>query len=142
MILKRIQVNEVEYTAFSLAKRFLEWNEPIPEFGSRFPNKLESCIETPFLRFNRKDLYHGLAGKGSILFYLMIKNHPFKNGNKRIAITSLLYFLVKNGKWLKMPNSDLYRFAKYVAESNPQHKEVVVDQIERMIKKHLINFEQ
>jgi len=39
-------------------------------------------------------LYPTLVSKASFLFYLMIKNHPFQNGNKRIAITTLFTFFI------------------------------------------------
>jgi len=55
-----------------------------------------------FSKIDKKLLYHGLIGKAAILFYLLIKNHPFKNGNKRIAITTVLVFLSINKKWLKV----------------------------------------
>jgi death-on-curing protein len=48
-----------------------------------------------------KRLYPTLVATAAILFYLMIKNHPFQNGNKRIAITTLLTFLYNNNKWLR-----------------------------------------
>ena len=70
---------------------------------------------TRFQSFSGKDLYPTLATKASILFYLMIKNHPFQNGNKRIAITTLLTFLYENGKWILAiiaEESDFYTFAK------------------------------
>src|SRR3990167_1766857 len=92
---KRVSVAEVEYIAFRLAERFMTWDEPIPEFGSHFPNVLESCLAQPFISFSGKDLHRGLVGKAGTLFYLMIKNHPFQNGNKRIAIMTLLHFLSK-----------------------------------------------
>ena len=98
---KRMTVKEVEYVAFSFAQKLMTYDEPIPEFGTRFPNILESCIDTPFMQFNRKDLYRGLIGKASALFYFMIKNHPFQNGNKRIAVMTVLYLFHKNGKWIK-----------------------------------------
>ncbi len=139
---KRITVAEVEYTAFSLAKTWMNWNEPIPDFGTRFPNVLESCIETPFGRFNKKDLYRGLLGKASILFYLLIKNHPFQNGNKRIAVMSLLYFLSENGKWLEISNVDLYNFAKGVAKSKPESREKVLKLIQSTLKKYLVDFKK
>lgn len=136
---KRLSIAEIEYTAFKLADELMTWDEPIPAFGTRFPNILESCLETPFSRFSRKDLYRGLIEKSSILFYLMIKNHPFENGNKRIAIMSLLYFLYKNGKWLKMTNENLYKFARRVARSDPRKREKVVLQIRGLIKTYMIN---
>src|SRR3989339_778470 len=109
--IKRINLADVEYIAFQLAKEFMEYNEPIPDFETRFPDKLESCIETPFQTFERKSLYKGIIEKSSILFYLMIKNHPFQNGNKRIAIITLLFFLVQNSKWLSTSNEGIYKFA-------------------------------
>ena len=137
---KSLNVIEVEYTAFRLAKILMTWNEPIPSFGSRFPNILESCLDQPFVKFNKKDLYSGLVGKASILFYLMIKNHPFQNGNKRIAIMTLLYFLYKNGKWLSLDNSALYKFAYNVANSKPKTKEEIIIYIQKFIKEHISDF--
>ena len=137
---KSLSVVEIEFIAFSLAEKFMTWNEPIPNFGSRFPNILESCLSQPFIQFNKKDLYRGLVGKASIMFYLMIKNHPFQNGNKRIAIMSLLYFLQKNGKWLEMNNKTLYDFAKNIAISKPNSREKVTIYIQNIINKYLIDF--
>ena len=136
---KKITVEEIEYTAFTLARKIMTYNEPIPDFGTRFPNILESCVATPFFQFNRKDLYRGIVGKGGILFYLLIKNHPFQNGNKRIAVMSLLYFLAKNGKWLKMSSLDLYNFARGIARSKPTSREKIILQIQENISKHIVN---
>ena len=93
--MKRISIKEVEYLALQLARE-LPYDEPIPNFSTRFPNILESCLATPFQSFSRKSLYPGLIAKSSILFYLLVKNHPFQNGNKRIAMTTLLTFLYIN----------------------------------------------
>lgn len=139
--IKRINLADVEYTAFQIAKKFMEWEEPIPDFETRFPDKLESCIETPFQTFDRKSLYKGLVGKSSILFYLMIKNHPFQNGNKRIAITSLIFFLVQNGKWLSTTNEGIYEFACEVAESKPEDRTVVMDRISSFIEKNIEDYD-
>lgn len=124
-----LTIAEVEYTAFKMAERLMTWDEPIPEFGSRFSGILESCLAQPFVRFSKRDLYRGLIGKCGILFYLLIKNHPFRNGNKRIAIMCMLYFLSKNGKWIYVSNDRLYRFAKNVAASRPHKREPVLQDI-------------
>jgi len=134
---KVITIAEVEYLAFQLAKEHLAFDEPIPDFTTRFPNRLESCVLTPFQTFSGKALYPTLVAKAGILFYLMIKNHPFQNGNKRIAITTLLTFLFENGKWLKADTQELYNFTVWAAMSPPQLKDQVVAAIEKFIRDHL-----
>lgn len=137
--MKQINILEIEYVAFKLAKELMSFNEPIPDFGTRFPNILESCLATPFQKFARKDLYPGLVTKTAALFYLMVKNHPFQNGNKRIAITTLFVILHKNKKWLKVDNQELYNFAVWVAESPARLKDETIKAIEKFIKSYLID---
>jgi len=139
MKIKSITILEVEYITYILAKEMMKWNELIPDFSSRFPNILESCLIVPFQSFGGKLLYQGLIRKASVLFYLMIKNHPFKNGNKRIAMTTLFYFLYKNKKWIKVDNQELYNFAKWVAESNPKLKDETIAAIEKFIKTYMVS---
>ena len=115
---KTISILDVQYLAFRLAQEHMSFNEPIPDFSTRFPNILESCLATPFQTFSGKSLYPNLISKASILFYLMIKNHPFQNGNKRIAMTTLFVFLYKNKKWLKIDSKELYDFALWVTQSH------------------------
>lgn len=137
-MIKRTSILEVEYIAYRLAEKLMGWNEPIPNFDSRFPNVLESCLVVPFQSFGGKKAYKGLIGKAAILFYLLIKNHPLQNGNKRIAMTTLLVFLHKNKRWFKVDDRELYNFAKWVAESNPKLKGETVLAIEKFIKTYLI----
>ena len=136
-----ITVADVEYLAFRLAKEHLSFDEPIPDFSTRFPNVLESCVVTPFQKFSGKSLYPSLVAKASMLFYLMIKNHPFQNGNKRIAITTLLTFLFGNGKWLKADNQELYNFTMWVAQSPSEFNEQVVAAIQKFIRNHIVDVE-
>ena|SRR5687768_1855569 len=136
--MKRLGLKEVQYIAHVLAQELMTWDEPIPEFSTRFPHALESCISQPFQRFEGRDLYPTLEAKASILFYLMIKNYPFKNGNKRIAVTSLLYFLITNGLWLKIDNQELYNFAKFVAESPAKFKDGMLGIIKKFIKTYKV----
>lgn len=131
---------DVEYIAHRLAKETMSWSEPIPDLSTRYTNQLERCIEAPFQTFGGRQLYSGLIKKASILFYLMIKNHPFQNGNKRIAMTTLFIFLFQNKKWLKVDNQELYNFVKWVAESNAKLKEDTVRAIEAFIKLYLVDF--
>lgn len=137
--MKIITIVDVEYLSFHLARKIMSFNEPIPDFSTRFPNILESCLAVPFQRFERKSLYQGLVSKAATLFYLMIKNHPFQNGNKRIAMTTLLTFLFFNKKWLKVDTKELYNFAMWVAESNAKLKSETVKAAEKFIKTYLVD---
>lgn len=135
-----ISINEVEYTAYTLAVQFMTWDEPIPSFSSRFPNALESCLQSPFVTYQKKHLYRGLIEKAAMLFYLMIKNHPFENGNKRIAVMTLFYFLHKNGKWLNISDNQLYEIAFNIAKTKPKSRDVAVKWLQNVLRKHLINY--
>ena len=140
-MIKKISIEKIKYIAYQLAKDTMAWDEPIPKFETRYPNVLESCIITPFQRYDNKDLYKGLIGKGAILFYLLIKNHPFQNGNKRIAVTTLFLFLFLNKKWLEADKTELYNFAVWVAQSPPKLKDGVIESIQKFIEIHLVSLE-
>jgi death-on-curing protein len=140
--MKTITLQEVEYIAFKLARQRLSFDEPIPDFSSRFPNVLESCLATPFQSFDRKSLYPTLLAKASILFYLLIKNHPFQNGNKRIAMTTLFVFLYRNEKWLEVDTQELYNFTVWVAQSPRTVKDETVKAIQKFLTKYFVNLEK
>jgi len=139
MKIKQISILDVEYIAYRLAKTLMEWDEPIPDFGTRYPHILESCLKVPFQTFDGKVLYKGLVEKAAILFYLMIKNHPFENGNKRIAVTTLLVFFSDNERWIDVDNQELYNFAKWVAASNPKLKDSTMKAIIEFFDLHLVD---
>jgi len=139
MRLKRLTIVDIEYVAHRLAKETMSWNEPIPDFSTRYTNALERCVETPFQSFGGRQLYPGLIKKAAILFYFMIKNHPFQNGNKRLAMTTLFIFLFQNKKWLKVDNQELYNFAAWVAASNAKLKEDTVRAVETFLTNYIID---
>lgn len=134
--MKELTIEHVEYIAHYLAKKLMEWDEPIPDFHTRYPGKLESCLKSPHQTFAGKDLYPKLEDKAAILFYLIVKNHPFQNGNKRIAVTALLTFLFINKKWLNIHEDDLYELAVDVAKSKPIYKNGMIEIIKDILKKH------
>lgn len=135
--IEHMTTEEVEYTAHRLAQESLDWGEPIPDFSTRFHGVLEQCLAAPKYTFDKKELYKGINLKASILFYVMIKNHPFQNGNKRIAVITLLYFLYKNDMWLTVDQKELYNFAKWIAESNPKLKDPTLAAIHEFLRQHI-----
>lgn len=137
--MKKISIDDVEFITSRLIKELAIYQETIPGFSTRFPNVLESCLLAPFQEFAKKPLYQGLVSQAAILFYLMIKNHPFQNGNKRIALTSLLVLLYKNNKWLKTDNKKLYNFTMQVTASPGKLKKETIQTIEHFLKSYLVD---
>ncbi len=64
-----------------------------------------------------QELYPDLVSKAAILFYLLVKNHAFVDGNKRTAALALIEFLERNGYTLNAANDELYQFTIDVASS-------------------------
>ena len=137
-----ITVFEMERITFKIAQERFEYNEPIPEFKTRFPNILESCLAAPWQTFGGKDLYSTFYDKTAMLFYLMVKNHPFQNGNKRIAITTLMYAVYRNDLWIEVSNQQLYNFAVWIAESPRDAKDEMIKYITKFIKANSVPWNQ
>jgi death-on-curing protein len=135
---KKITLDDVEFIAFRFAQTDLGFDEPIPDFSTRFPGALESCLAMPFQKFADKSPYPTLIAKAAILFYLIIKNHPFQNGNKRVAMTTLFLFLARNKKWISVDDKEIYNFTVWVAQSPPTVKDATIAAIEKFLKKYLI----
>lgn len=136
MSIKRIGIDHIKDVAHQLAIATMSWDEPIPAFETRFPKVLESCLSTPFQTYNRKDLYPTMEDKAAILFYLLIKNHPFQNGNKRIAVTTLMVFLLFNERWLTIQPAKLYNLAIWVAQSDAEVRDAVIAGVKDLITKY------
>ena len=73
-----------------------------------------------------------LLPKKNVLIYLVIKNHVFIDGNKRIGATLFIYFLnyydllYKDNKQV-IDNNTLVAITILIAQSNPKEKEVIID---------------
>lgn len=131
---------DFEFICFNLARELMTFEEPIPDYSTRNNNMLESSLGAPKQTFDGKLLYPTLIKQASIFFYSLIKNHPFENGNKRIAVMALLTFLAFNNKWLSIKPYNLYLIAYVVSKSKPEKREYFLRKIERTIKKFIQNF--
>jgi prophage maintenance system killer protein len=138
--IKWINITDFEGLCFNLAKAHFSFKQPIPDFVTRNPGILESCLGTPLQSFGGEDPYPTFIDKLSFLFYLLIKNHPFQNGNKRIAVMTLLAVLYLNGLWLNAGKLKPYTIAVYVAGSKREDKEKVTKTIKAFITDHLERF--
>lgn len=87
-------------------------------FGMLDYGKLEASLAAPMQTFSGLELYPDVWSKAAILFFLLIKNHAFIDGNKRAALYALLRFLESNGFTISNASDDeLYQFTMQVANS-------------------------
>lgn len=88
-------------------------------------NGLHSALATPFQSAFGADAFPSLLDKASALVYLLIQNHPFRDGNKRIAAAALELFLRRNGTLLTADDATLDRFTTDIARGVLHHDGVV-----------------
>ena len=93
---------------------------------------LKEIIGTIYQSFDGKDLYSTIEEKAANFLYLIIKNHAFIDGNKRIAATLFIYFLefyniLYNEKGQVIDNNTLVAITLLIAESNPKEKNILTD---------------
>ncbi len=95
---------------------------------------LKSIISNIYQSFDNKDVYSSVEEKSANFFYMIIKNHVFIDGNKRIAATLFIYILFfydllyKDNKQI-IDNNTLVSLTILIAESNPKEKEIMIDLI-------------
>ncbi len=110
----------------------LKFNEQSNLFGIERNKGLDSIIGNIYQSFDGQDIYKSIEEKASNFLYLVVKNHVFTDGNKRIAATLFIYFLnyydilYKDGKKV-IDNNTLVALTLLIAESNPREKDVIVD---------------
>lgn len=110
----------------------LKSNEKSKLFGIEKENDLKSIIQNIYQTFDGKDVYSSIEQKASNFLYLIIKNHIFIDGNKRIGAALFIYFLqfygilYKNDK-LVIDEKTLTAITLLIAQSNPNEKDVIVD---------------
>ena len=102
-------------------------------------DKLKSVVATIYQSFAGEDLYRTTEQKAANLLYLMVKDHPLVDGNKRSAAALFIEFLAKNNLLFSadstplVSNNALAAMTLMVAMSHPQEKDLMVALIERLI---------
>ena len=100
--------------------------------GVRDMGMLESAVGRPFATFGGEDLYPDLFLKAAALVQSLSSNHPFVDGNKRTALTTLEYFLHLNGIDLKASQREKVEFTLWAENEKPK-----LELIAGWIKKHI-----
>ena len=124
--------NQIKYEDCLDVINKLRFNQESSLFAIERNNGLEAIINNIYQTFDNNDVYKSIEEKASNFLYMIVKNHVFIDGNKRIAATLFIYFLnyydilYKDDKQV-IDNNTLTALTLLIAESNPKEKEVIID---------------
>ena len=109
-------------------------------FHATYENAMDA-INALKVKFGGEDLYPSVEEKAAMLLYLVVKNHSFSDGNKRIAAMLFLWFLEKNGILYgqdgskRIADNTLVALTLMIAESRTEEKDVMVKVVVNLINK-------
>lgn len=101
-------------------------------FGVEREYSLERIVGSIVQTYGRKQLYPSIEEKAAHLLYFIIKDHPFVDGNKRIASFLFIVFLARHRRLFnkrgekKINDNALVALALLIAESDPKQKTILV----------------
>ena len=108
-------------------------------FGQERGDALEGVIASIYQGFAGQELYPTVQLKAANLLYLVVKDHPLSDGNKRSAAALFVTFLSRNGILMdadgqpRISNNALAAITLLVAMSDPKEKELMVALVVRML---------
>ena len=110
----------------------LRFNNESKIFALERDEGLKAIIGDIYQTFDKIDVYSSIEEKASNFLYMIIKNHVFIDGNKRIGATIFIYFLqfynilYKDNKQV-IDNNTLTALTLLIAQSNPKEKDLIID---------------
>ena len=110
-------------------------------FANEKDDSFKSSIGQIYQTFGGKELYPSVEEKAAMLLYLVVKNHSFSDGNKRIAAMLFLWFLNNNHVLYaedghkRIADNTLVALTLMIAESRTEEKDVMVKVVVNLINK-------
>ena len=110
-------------------------------FANEKDESFKSSIGQIYQTFGGEDLYPSVEEKAAMLLYLVVKNHSFSDGNKRIAAMLFLWFLNNNHVLYaedghkRIADNTLVALTLMIAESRTEEKDVMVKVVVNLINK-------
>jgi len=103
-------------------------------YGVRDIALLESAIQGCYQSFGGEDLYPGIVDKAARMAFAICKNHPFVDGNKRVAVTTMLVLLRMNGLTQCFVQHELVSLGLGIADSIINYENII-----KWVNKHTVN---
>ena len=119
-----------------------------PKFGGSalFANEkdesFKSSIGQIYQTFGGEELYPSVEEKAATLLYLVVKNHSFSDGNKRIAAMLFLWFMDRNRVLYaadghkRIADNTLVALTLMIAESRPEEKDIIIKLVVNLINQN------
>lgn len=122
-----VQIKKEEYLKL-IAKMKPKFDSDV--FANPKDESFDSSINQIYQTFGGKDCYPTLEEKAAMLLYLLVKNHSFTDGNKRIGAACFLYFLERNDLLYQngtplFDDATLFALTLLIASSKPEEKETM-----------------
>ena len=110
-------------------------------FANEKDDSFKSSIGQIYQTFGGEELYPSVEEKAAMLLYLVVKNHSFSDGNKRIAAMLFLWFLNNNRVLYaedghkRIADNTLVALTLMIAESRTEEKDVMVKVVVNLINR-------
>jgi len=134
-----ITYEEARKVADQIKKELIIKKEASDLFGQENGDQFKAILGNIYQTFDKRELYPSLEEKAAHLLYFIIKDHPFMDGNKRIASFLFIYLLDKSD-YLYKPNGEkkindnaLTALSLLIAISNPDEKEKFIRLITNLL---------
>lgn len=135
----KINYDDAETVILKMKEELFIKKEATELFGLENGEKFKAIIGNIYQTFGGADLYPSLEEKAAHLLYFIIKDHPFIDGNKRVASIMFIYylnrnnFLYKNSGEKKINDNALTTLALLIAISDPKEKDKMIKIISNLI---------
>lgn len=114
-------------------------NDPLPDYRKENSQSLEKVLTL----VQNDSYYPTVVGKAAYLFVSIIEGHIYSNGNKRLGLVTLLYFLIINRLTVKVAVGELSDLCLYIADKE-RNNNATFEQLklfaEKFLKERMIPF--
>lgn len=128
----KLEYDEAQNAIVELKNSLFAQKEASDLFGIERHKGLDQIISGLYQTFGGKQLYPSIEDKAAHLLYFTIKDHPFTDGNKRIASFLFIVFLARNNYLYrkngerKINDNAIVALALLIAESEAKQKDIMI----------------
>jgi len=134
-----LKYKECQRIVREIKKELISKKEASRLFGQGTGGEFEGIVKNLYQTFSGKELYKTIESQAAHLLYFVIKDHPFIDGNKRIASFLFVYFLdrndylYRNNGEKKISDNALTALSLLIAVSDPKEKDILIKIVVNLI---------